>query len=172
MMRVQELQQIGTEQLPQLATLLQDCVHGGASVGFLAPLSDKDASRYWQQLGRELQHDSLRCWVAMYDGQIIGSVQLSLCGKANGQHRGEIQKLLVHSSQRGRGIGSLLMQVAEHAARAVGRTLLVLDTDSESLAASLYPRLGWQAAGDIPHYAARPDGSLHATRYFYKILQA
>lgn len=169
-MRVTELHQITPEQLPLLAALLQDSVHGGASVGFLAPLSEQDACSYWQQLGRGLHFDSLRCWVALYDGQIVGSVQLALCGKANGRHRGEIQKLLVHSAHRSRGIGSHLMQIAEQAARDVGRTLLVLDTDSESLAAGLYPRLGWQAAGDIPHYAARPDGQLHSTRQFYKLL--
>ncbi|WP_088966519.1 GNAT family N-acetyltransferase [Vogesella sp. LIG4] len=170
MMRILELQQIDADQLAQLVALLRDCVHGGASVGFLAPLSGKEASRYWQQLARELHLDSLRCWVALYDGQIVGSVQLSLCGKANGRHRGEIQKLLVHSAHRGRGIAGRLMQAAEQAARNVGRTLLVLDTDSESVAASLYPRLGWLPAGDIPHYAASPDGQLHATRYFYKQL--
>ena len=171
-MHIQELRQIESAQLAQLVALLQNCVHGGASVGFLAPLSDKEAARYWRQLARELHLDSLRCWVALYDGHIVGSVQLALCGKHNGRHRGEIQKLLVLSTQRGRGIAGRLMQAAEQAAQAAGCSLLVLDTDSDSTAARLYPRLGWQAAGDIPDYAARPDGTLHATRYFYKTLSA
>ncbi|WP_174873930.1 GNAT family N-acetyltransferase [Vogesella oryzae] len=169
-MHIIEPRHLDATQQQQLAALLQDCVNGGASVGFLAPLSGQEAAHYWQQLARELHPTSLRCWLALHDDSIVGTVQLALCGKANGRHRGEIQKLLVHSRHRGRGIARQLMQAAEQAAREVGRSLLVLDTDSESVAASLYPGWGWQPAGDIPAYAARPDGVLHATRYFYKLL--
>ena len=156
-------------QLSALAALLQDGVDGGASVGFLAPLSHAEALAYWQGVADELG-PLLHCWLAERDGQLLGTVQLSRCGKANGRHRGEIQKLMVHSAARGQGIARLLMQAAESAARAAGCRTLVLDTDSESLAASLYPKLGWVHAGDIPDFAASPDGRLHTTRYFYKLL--
>ncbi|MFN4237361.1 MAG: GNAT family N-acetyltransferase [Vogesella sp.] len=156
-------------QLDALSLLLQDVVHGGASVGFLAPLSRQDAMAYWQGVAGELG-PLLHCWLAEHDGQLLGTVQLSRCGKANGRHRGEIQKLMVHSRARGQGIARLLMQEAETAAWAAGCSTLVLDTDSESVAAKLYPKLGWVHAGDIPDFAASPDGRLHTTRYFYKLL--
>jgi hypothetical protein len=63
------------------------------------------------------------------------------------------------------------MQEVEAQARSDGRTLLVLDTLSNSDAASVYRHLGWQYAGSIPQYAATPDGVLHATSYFYKQLK-
>jgi acetyltransferase len=92
-------------------------------------------------------------WVAESDGQIIGSVQLELCGKENGRHRAEVQKLLVRSAFRGRGVSTLLMRAAEECARADCRTLLVLDTQAGSVAEAVYRHLGWQPAGQIPDYA-------------------
>ena len=34
--------------------------------------------------------------------------------------------------------------------------------------AFVYRRLGWQKVGEIPEYAAMPDGELRATAYYYK----
>jgi GNAT superfamily N-acetyltransferase len=150
---------------------LQDAVHGGASVGFLAPLAEETALRYWQRVFGQLS-DGLCLWAAESDGKIIGSVQLDLCGKENGRHRAEVQKLLVHSAFRGRGVSTRLMRAAEDFARADGRTLLVLDTQAGSVAESVYRHLGWRPAGQIPDYAANPNGMLHATVYFYKHLVA
>ncbi|MCE2971219.1 MAG: hypothetical protein LW847_13555 [Burkholderiales bacterium] len=48
----------------------------------------------------------------------------------------------------------------------------MLDTLAGSAAASIYPRLGWQRAGEIPHYAALPDGDIRPTVIFYKRLAA
>ena len=155
--------------LDGLAALLRDAVHGGASVGFLAPLADSVARDYWSRVLDQLQ-DGLALWVAEADGRIVGSVQLEFCRKENGRHRAEVQKLLVLTSHRGRGISSRMMDAVEGFARASGRSLLVLDTLSDSAAASVYRHLGWEYAGSIPSYAATPDGALHATSYFYKQL--
>ncbi|MDC7717368.1 GNAT family N-acetyltransferase [Vogesella sp. DC21W] len=168
MITIRPLHTIAQQPLAALVLLLQDSVHGGASVGFLAPLTHQEAHDYWQGVAAALG-PLLHCWVAEDQSRIIGTVQLALCGKANGRHRGEIQKLMVHSRARGLGIACLLMQEAETAAWAAGCSTLVLDTDSTSVAASLYPKLGWVHAGDIPAYAASPDGSLHTTRNFYKL---
>jgi len=155
--------------LAGLAALLQDAVHGGASVGFLAPLAEDTAAGYWRRVLERLQ-DGLALWVAEDGDRVVGSVQLEFCGKENGRHRAEVQKLFVLHSHRGRGISRRLMQDVEAQARTDGRTLLVLDTLSHSDAASVYRHLGWQYAGSIPDYAATPDGALHATSYFYKQL--
>lgn len=168
-MMIREWQVGEAADLEQLAALLQSCVQGGASIGFLATLDDRGAQEYWQGLAANLGPE-LRCWLAINEAGIVGSIQLAPCGKSNGRHRAEIQKLMVHPQARGQGLAARLMQVAEDAAQADGRTLLVLDTDAGSHAARLYPRWGWQHAGDIPDYAASPDGSLHATRYFFKQL--
>jgi GNAT superfamily N-acetyltransferase len=150
-----------------LCTLLIDAVHDGASVGFLAPLSRDTAHRYWNT-ALTPPDDGLVLWVAESGEEVIGTVQLSLCAKENGRHRAELQKLLVLRSHRGNGIATALLLAADEYALANGRTLLVLDTIAGSPAESVYRHLGWHKAGEIPEYAAMPDGELRATAYYYK----
>ena len=62
------------------------------------------------------------------------------------------------------------MTAVEEAARAAGRTLLVLDTRRGDSAEQLYLNLGYTAAGVIPRYARSASGSLDDTVYMYKEL--
>ncbi len=167
MTTIRPLSELTPRQCDELCALLIDAVEGGASVGFLAPLTRDAAGEYWRSV-QEAQRNGLELIVAEEDGGIAGAVQLSPCPKSNGAHRAEIQKLFVLRSDRGKGLGSRLMAVAEARALALGRTLLVLDTHQGSAAEALYDRLGWQRAGVIPDYAASPDGTLHGTVFFYK----
>ncbi len=101
---------------------------------------------------------------------LVGAVQLAPCLKENGRHRAELQKLFVHTAHRGLGIGSALIAQAEADAARSGISLLVLDTLRDSHAERVYGHLGWVRAGEIPDYAATPDGVLHPTVYFYKVI--
>jgi acetyltransferase len=152
-----------------LSALLIDAVHDGASVGFLAPLTEDRARRYWSGVADALARDTL-LWVATAADSIAGSVQLCRCLKENGRHRGEVQKLFVLTSQRGNGVASQLMTELERCAIEEQLSLLVLDTIAGSPAESVYAHLGWHKAGEIPVYAAMPDGELRATAYYYKRL--
>ena len=158
-----------------LCELLTDAVNGGASVGFLRPVKPASAHMYWQGLVQSMAAPAKtgpKLWVAEdSEGRITGSIQVELCSKENGRHRAEVQKLLVHSSARQAGIGSALLAVAEQFAAAEGCTLLVLDTEAGSVAETLYTRRGWTRSGEIPAYAASPDGELHATVFYFKIIQ-
>jgi GNAT superfamily N-acetyltransferase len=107
---------------------------------------------------------------AFVDGRVVGTVQVILALPPNQPHRGEITKLLVHRSARGRGIAELLMAHAESAAHAEGKTLLVLDAVTGGDAERLYARLGWTRVGVIPGYALFPDGRPCDTTYFWKKL--
>jgi hypothetical protein len=51
------------------------------------------------------------------------------------------------------------------------RSLLFLDTREGDPAEALYLKLGYVKAGAIPQYVRNPDGSLHATVVYYKILR-
>lgn len=157
--------------LPGLCELLTDSVHGGASVGFLAPLSQERALQYWREVMASLGA-SLRLWVAEEDDCVVGAVQLSPCMKENGRHRADLQKLFVHGTRRGRRIASSLLATVEASAAQSGISLLVLDTLRGSAAERVYAHLRWQRAGEIPGYAASPEGVLHPTVLFYKFIQA
>ncbi|MFK7692074.1 GNAT family N-acetyltransferase [Paenibacillus sp. HJGM_3] len=150
----------------ELANLLVQVVEDGASIGFLPPLGESMAVRYWQQV---LATDVI-LWVARIDDRIVGSVQLHLCGKANGLHRAEIAKLMTSPDYRRRGIGRQLMQEAEDRARQEGRSLLVLDTREGDPSNRLYSSMGYIEAGRIPGYARSASGELDATILYYKEL--
>ena len=172
---VRKLNSRDLQWLPALCDLLIDGVHQGATLGFLAPLSRYAALDYWHGVFARLgQHQSL--WIACQtdahgeDGPLQGAVQLSLCPRANAHHRGEVQRLMVHSGSRGRGIASQLMSRVECAALEQARTLLVLEAPSGSQAEAVYAHLGWQRAGEIPDYDACAEGRLHSSAMYYKRL--
>lgn len=151
-----------------LADVLVDCVDGGASVGFLAPLPMDRAVAWWEDA---LADPDAVTWVALDEGgAVVGCVRLQLGTPANGRHRAEISKLLVHRTARGCGVASALMQRAEGEAARRGRSLLMLDTESGSPAERLYAGQGWSAVGVVDDYAALPDGRLAGTTIMAKRL--
>ena len=80
----------------QLTELLIRVVEDGASVGFLPPLSYDEASAYWE----DVLGPGVTLWVAVQDGQAIGTVQPQCAMKANGRHRAEVAKLMVDPASR------------------------------------------------------------------------
>jgi len=152
-----------------LCRLLAQTVQDGASVGFLAPVQRATAEKYWSGIFDALA-SGRTLWVAEEGAEVVGSVQLELCGKENGLHRAEVQKLFVLPGHRGKGIARRLMAELEAFARSQGRSLLVLDTLAGSVAEAVYQKMGWQRAGQIPRYAADPWGKLFPTVFYYKDL--
>lgn len=157
--------------IPDLARVLADAVTSGASVGFLAPLAVDEAAAWWRSVAPEVAARRTLVLVSREGGRIVGTAQLRLAPLPNARHRAEVAKVLVHRDARRRGHARALMSRIEALARERGRTLLVLDTISGSDAARLYEGLGWTRSGDIPRYAAMPDGHLEATTVYYKELR-
>ena len=158
------------EHLDALASVLADCVAGGASVSYLAPFSQADARAEFVEFAAEVEHGRRLLLAAFAGGALVGTVQVILALPPNQPHRAEIAKLLVHRSARRRGIAQLLMEHAEAEARAEGKTLLVLDTVTGDSAERLYERRGWARVGVIPGYALYPDGRPCDTTVFWKTL--
>jgi GNAT superfamily N-acetyltransferase len=159
------------EELQGLAEVLVDCVAGGASVGFMVPLTVARALAFWQGIAQAVQRHE-RALVLAKDaanGRVLGTVQLVLALPENQPHRADLVKMLVHRDARCQGLGQRLMLAAEQAAQAAGKQLLVLDTATPE-AERLYRRAGWLLAGEIPRFALLPEGGLCATRLFYKEL--
>jgi ribosomal protein S18 acetylase RimI-like enzyme len=159
-----------TAEIPALAAILVDCVEGGASVGFLAPLTSDRAAAFWTGAIAALVRGERAILVARdSERRTVGTVSLAFALAENQPHRAEVTRLLVHRTARQLGAGEALMRAVEAAALDEGRTLLVLDTATDA-AARLYLRLGWTCAGVIPGYALNPDGSLCDTTLYWKSL--
>ena len=151
-----------------LADLLIETVADGASIGFLAPVTFSEARSYWQNVNTHLAEPTQWMWIAFAAGQLLGTVQLSVCNKANGNHRAEVEKLMVAKGARGKGVAKALIGALEAWASEHQLRLLVLDTKQGDTASFLYPKLGYQNGGVIPNFAKDGLGCMAATVYFYK----
>ena len=94
------------------------------------------------------------------DGTAVGCGGLKLLDP----HTVEIKRMWLHPATRGRGLGALLLEALEEAARGLGATNGVLDTNATlETAIAMYRRHGWQ---DVPAYNDNP----YATHWFAKTL--
>jgi acetyltransferase len=154
----------------ELVELLQDAVKGGASIGWTQEPTTKEARNYWTEVLEGVGRGERLLFVATDDHVCAGAVQLCFSPKQNARHRGEVQKLLVHSQFRRRGIGQALMNALENAAASRGLSLLVLDTITGGEPEQFYRQTGYQYAGTIPDFARSTGGKLEATSIFWKKL--
>ncbi len=167
---VRRLRTISPRQLDELASVLIDCVEGGASVSFLHPLDREAALTFWRKIAREVASAERALLVAEDALGVCATAQLLLALPPNQPHRADVSKVLVHRRARRQGIGAALMRAAEDTAREHGRDLLVLDTVTGGDAQRLYERLGWLRVGDVPRYALMPTGQFCSTTYYYRDL--
>ncbi|CAJ6087826.1 acetyltransferase [Burkholderia pseudomallei] len=138
-----------------LSDVLIDCVEGGASVNFMAPLARDKARAFWREAAEGVARGERTLFVAEdADGRIVGTVQMITRQPENQPHRADVAKMLVHRDARRRGVAQ--------------RLLAVLDTVTGGDAERLYARAGWQRVGVVPDYALMPDGAPCATTFFYK----
>lgn len=153
----------------ELGEVLADCVNGGASVNFMLPYDSNDGAAFFRKVASSVARGDTILVAARVNGRIVGTVQLGVDMPPNQPHRADVKKLLVHRSARNAGVGNALMECVETIAKEMGRTLLVLDTASDS-AERLYARRGWQRLGVIPDFALWPAGGYCDTIYFWKKL--
>jgi GNAT superfamily N-acetyltransferase len=156
--------------ISELAAILVDAVAHGASVNFMAGFSGEEAERFWQGQLSGIADGSRRLIVADHGGRLVGTVVVTFASQPNAPHRAEIGKMLVLSPLRRQGLGRRLLATAEASALTVGRTLLLLDTESGSAGDRLYRSCGWTEYGRVPGHAFTPDGRLAETTMFYKRL--
>lgn len=153
-----------------LAGLLIEATHDGASLGFLAPLSHRDARAYWLSLEHELRTGARLLLGAFRDDELVGAAQLYLPSFPNARHRAEIHKVIVAGALRGQRVGTLLMMALHDAARTRERRLILLRARRGDPAETFYRRAGYHAAGVTPGYSLGPDGRRYDDVAFYQEL--
>lgn len=161
--QIEEIKRVD-DVMEELSELLQKVVDDGASIGFLPPMKQEVALKYWEDV---LALDVI-LFIAKINNEIAGSVQLHLCTKENGMHRAEIAKLMTHPHFRRQGVARTLMKAAEERAKQENRSLLVLDTREGDPSNELYKLLDFIESGRIPYYAQSANGELDSSVFYYK----
>ncbi|HEX3501737.1 MAG TPA: GNAT family N-acetyltransferase, partial [Stellaceae bacterium] len=110
---IRRLATLAAPDIAELAAILVDCVQGGASVGFMQPITAARAADFWRSLAGEVAEGARVLLVADGSSGIVGTVQVIFAKSENQPHRADIAKMLVHRRARGRGIGAALMRAAE-----------------------------------------------------------
>jgi ribosomal protein S18 acetylase RimI-like enzyme len=164
--------EISESDLAQLAETLIESVASGGSISFMYPVSEEKALSFWRKISQSVIAGERILLVARDEhGAIVGTVQSVVSQPENQPHRADIAKMMVHPRARRCGIAEALMREIERLTFAAGKTVMVLDTETDQAASHLYTKLGWQVAGHIPDYALKPHGGLCSTTYFYKHLE-
>jgi len=167
--KIRTLDVVGDREIQGLSDVLIDCVEGGASVSFMLPISRDRAEAFWRSSAASAARGERVLFLAEDTaGRIVGTVTVIWAPQENQPHRGDIAKMLVHRSARGKGIGAAMLVAAERCAAVAGKTVLVLDTVTDTSAYRLYARNGWRRCGEIPNYALWPDGRPCPTTVFFK----
>ncbi len=135
----------------------------------MADLAPADAEAFWRRQAEA--GDGRAILVAEDEAGIFGVVQLVPAWPPNQPHRADVAKLLVHRRARRRGAARALIIAIEDEARAMGRWLLLLDTETGGAAERLYEGLDWTRLGVVEDFALTPDGALCATTFFFKRLR-
>ena len=161
--------EVNFEERKSLVNLLKDAVANNYSVGFMQDSTEADFEKFW--LDEVANCDSENgLFLAVVGDKVLGSVIVTRELRANGRHRAEFRKLLVHSKAQKMGIGTALEKIATNYAKEIGLKLLYLDSATSYLIEGVYEKWGWEKSGEIPNFAKNPDGSLVSTWFFYKLL--
>jgi Sortase and related acyltransferases len=146
------------EQVASFTELFKETVNGGASLGYVAPLTHNAARDYWLSLRSELDSGARLLLAAYAEGQLVGSGQLYLPYWPAARHRAEVHKLLVGATTRGHGVGKQLMTSLHETSRRRGRSLILLNTRRGGSAERFYMRLGYKEVGVVPGHIAAQGG--------------
>src|SRR4051794_23123753 len=81
----------------ELSDVLIDCVDGGASVSFMAPLDRDRAGAFWRGVVDGVERGDRMLLVAEEPatGEILGTVQVVFAWPENQPHRADVAKMLV-----------------------------------------------------------------------------
>ncbi|MET5020985.1 GNAT family N-acetyltransferase, partial [Burkholderia pseudomallei] len=78
-----------------LSDVLIDCVEGGASVRFMAPLAREKARAFWREVAEGVARGARTLFVAGdADGRIVGPVQMITRPPENQPHPADVAKML------------------------------------------------------------------------------
>ncbi|KAH7165496.1 acyl-CoA N-acyltransferase [Dactylonectria macrodidyma] len=167
--------------IPYLAAIHASCItHDRTIATFLPPLSHEKLLAWWKERIAEVNDGKRLIFILLNESEpgsrakgadVMGVVMLAMPYSETRPFRGSVEKLLVHKNFRGRGGARTLLGSLEVEAVKRGRSMLLLDTESGSVAEEVFRKFGYVELGQIPKYGLSPTGELKDGTFFYKHLQ-
>ncbi|KAL1841982.1 hypothetical protein VTJ49DRAFT_6225 [Mycothermus thermophilus] len=98
-----------------------------------------------------------------------GLAMLKLSESETGSFRGRIDTVLVDRRHRRQGGARALVAALEYEAAKRGRSLLLVNAETDSVAETVFKKLGYVEIGKVPHFSrALPTGKKKGETFFYK----
>ncbi len=160
------------ERKQEFEWLLGDAINDGGCVGFLLPVQADKLDRYWNGVAREMEAGEREVMAALENGRVIGALQIAYEKAESVRHRADLQKLIVHSTERRRGIARALLVHALERMPALGLVMYTITVAKAGPAEMLVRSLLFTRYGVMPHYGLTPDGKLHDASQYYISLAA
>ncbi|KAK0645667.1 hypothetical protein B0T16DRAFT_390245 [Cercophora newfieldiana] len=168
--------------IPWIAALHASCITQDHMVGpFLPPLTNEKLLPWWRERIAEVNAGT-RVIVLLLaqttpakkaEGRDFrGLAMFKTSDVETGTFRGHIDAVLVNQKYRRQGGARALVRALEYEAARKGRTLLLVDTETGSVAEAAFKSFGYVEVGKIPAYShVLPNGKRGGT-FFYKDLVA
>ncbi len=167
--RVAHLESLNETDLLDLCEATDAAILDGGGFGFVSPPERSWLERYWRGV---LLVPERTLFVARREGAICGSVQMVAPPRNNEAQKSivAVQHLFVAPWARGLGVGRLLMEAVEAAARRRRFRVINLDVrETQTQAMAMYEALDYRRWGVHPKYA-HVRGAWVPGIYFYKDL--
>ncbi|AEO70822.1 uncharacterized protein THITE_2122626 [Thermothielavioides terrestris NRRL 8126] len=164
--------------VPYIAALHASCITLDHMVGpFLPPLTNEKLLPWWKERLAEANNGTriivlllpeLSLGKKPQGTDLRGLAMLKLSESETGSFRGHIDAVLVDRRHRRQGGAKALVAALEYEAAKRGRSLLLVDTETGSVAEAAFKKFGYIEIGKVPHFSrALPSGKKGET-FFYK----
>ncbi|KAK3324688.1 hypothetical protein B0T19DRAFT_236298 [Cercophora scortea] len=166
--------------IPYIAALHASCISVDHMIGpFLPPLTNEKLLPWWKERILEANQGTRVIVLLLPETapgvkptgpDLRGLAMLKLSETETGSFRGQIDAVLVNQKHRRQGGAKALVDALEYEAARRGRTLLLVDCETDSVAETAFIRFGYVEIGKVPHFSrVLPNGKKGET-FFYKDL--
>ncbi|ATJ89963.1 1-(5-phosphoribosyl)-5-[(5-phosphoribosylamino)methylideneamino]imidazole-4-carboxamide isomerase [Acetobacter tropicalis] len=166
---VQRILKLDEDDLQALCEAVDAAILDGGGFGWIQPQGRQVLARYFKGL---LLVPERMLFAVRLDGVIVGCAQLVRAARNNEAQAMcvTLMHLFVAPYARKQGLGTLLLQEVENAARSMGYRVLNVDVpETQTAAIDLFRKAGFEQWGTHPHYARIGDQTVSGL-FFTKLL--
>ncbi|KAL2024547.1 hypothetical protein VTK56DRAFT_7590 [Thermocarpiscus australiensis] len=164
--------------VPYIAALHASCITLDRMIGpFLPPLTNEKLLPWWKERIAEANRGARVIVLLLPESALAGKpagtdlrglAMLRLSESETGSFRGHIDAVLVDRKHRRQGGAKALVAALEYEAAKRGRSLLLVNTETDSVAEAAFKKFGYVEIGKVPHFSrVLPNGKKGET-FFYK----